>query len=95
MGVPKDFDALKDGPTAPRCGRCHNIFCKPTRAYRLLQTGIVEQLYICQGCCWGVVVRYDPVKPEQYVACSYVTPGKSWDGIMIRKSLGKNRAEPL
>lgn len=85
MALPKDWDALVDGPVSVYCFRCKSIACKPTRAYRLLTTGILEHLYLCQGCMWGSVVRYDPLKAEQFIVANYVTPGKKWQWLTLAK----------
>lgn len=90
MGLPKDWDAEKDGPFRVLCGRCRKYQCEPTRSYKLLITGIVEQLYICPVCHWGTVVRYDPAEPRRHIPCQSISPGRGWAWV---KPIPKNPAK--
>lgn len=78
MPLPEGFDAARHSPDPGVCRRCRQGGLKPTKAYKLTTTGIVEQLFLCQVCLWGTTIRYDPLKPAQYLLVSYVSPGTKW-----------------
>lgn len=89
MRLPADWDCEEHCPSGLFCRRCRDIMLVPTRAFRVLATGIVEQLYVCQGCLWGHTVRYDPHKPGQYIVCELISPGQSRFGYVLSKNRKK------
>jgi hypothetical protein len=91
MAIPTNFDAMLHGPSRVHCFKCKTIACKPTKAYKLLPTGALEHLHVCQGCLWGCVVRYDPLTPERFIVANYVSPGKKWQWLSLAKPADKLR----
>ena len=73
MAIPTRFDPLEDGPVNVSCPECRTIYCRPTLCRRTTDTGIMQQLYYCQGCLRGVVVRYDPADPLRHIKCQTVS----------------------
>jgi hypothetical protein len=78
MPLPDNFDLSRDSPNPGMCRRCKQGGLKPTLAYKMLTTGIVEHLYICRVCGWGHCYRYDPADTAHYLLCNYVTPGNKF-----------------
>ena len=46
MPLRNDFDPMRHGPIAIKCGRCMDIYCKPTAAFGVLQTGNVPRVVL-------------------------------------------------
>lgn len=85
MPLPKDFDWQVGGPSAVQCPKCRNYTVGPTRIFSLLQTGIVEQWYQCDCCCWSFLLRYDPQRPAQFIVTQLLTPLKDKQGRISKR----------
>src|SRR6185437_13530817 len=75
MPLPEGFDATRDSPNPGLCRRCRQGGLKPTKAFKVTTTGIVEQLCLCLVCLWGTTIRYVPLNPAQYLVVNYISPG--------------------